>query len=127
MSLREALATRIVEAGERIRVRSALNPILWLCAIVGAPATIAAAAKDRAPDWLITMAFLPVGVACLGFLILLFRDPDKLQSEDFQLQKRSMDILQEKGQPIRMVSYLNDMIENPNPPRIENDRTEADE
>jgi hypothetical protein len=34
MNLKESLAAKVVDAGGKLTVRSALNPILWLCAIV---------------------------------------------------------------------------------------------
>ena len=37
MSKREDLVTRVKEVGGRINVRSGLNPMLWLCAIITMP------------------------------------------------------------------------------------------
>ena len=41
----------------------------------------------------------PVAAAIVGFLFLLIFDRDKLQSEDYQLRKRSLELIEQKGDP----------------------------
>jgi len=97
MALRAAIIAKVMEAGGRLTVRSALNPILWLCAIVSIPcATIYGLIQSR-PVWLAVLAFLPVSAAIFGFLFLLFFDRDKLQSEEYQIRKRSLELIEQKG------------------------------
>ena len=106
-------------AAEKLRVKSALNPALWLCAIVSIPTILAALAlSDKPPIWLIVLAFIPVILATFGYVFLLFVDRDKLQSEDYQLRKQSLELIQEKGQefPVRAASI--DMISNPDKPAL---------
>lgn len=95
---KENIAAKVVETGGKLSVKSALNPILWLCAIITIPSLIAAPFVDETPVWLIILIVAPVITALLGFIFLLLFDRDKLQSEDYQLQKRSMDLIQIKGQ-----------------------------
>jgi hypothetical protein len=60
----------------KLRVKSALNPILWLCGIVVVPGIwMASRQQSGVPTWLIVLIFLPVSVAVLGFLVF---DRDKL-------------------------------------------------
>jgi hypothetical protein len=99
MSLRETVATKVVEAGGRLTVRSALNPILWLCAIVTVPALIAIPFSGSLRSLLTAMAAGPVIAAIFGFLFLLFFDRDKLQSEDYQIRKRTLELIEQKGEP----------------------------
>ena len=87
----------------KLRVKSALNPILWLCGIVVVPVLI----------------FLPVSVAVLGFLVLLVFDRDKLQSEDFQIRKQSLELIQEKGDPVPINATSIDAIANPGRPQLD--------
>lgn len=47
--------------------------------------------------WLIVLAFLPVLTAITGFFILLFVDRDKLQSEDYQIRMRSLEVIEQQG------------------------------
>ena len=49
MSVREAIITKVMEAGRRFTVRSALNPILWLCGIITVPALISFAFMKDPP------------------------------------------------------------------------------
>ena len=107
MSLRESVTSKVIEAGGRLTVRSALNPILWLCAIVTAPALLFAIFLEPIRGYLLALASAPVAAAILGFLFLLVFDRDKLQSEDFQIRKRSLEMMQEKGGPAVPIIDLN--------------------
>ena len=40
MDIRNAIASKAIDAGGRLRVKSALNPMLWLCAIVTIPGLV---------------------------------------------------------------------------------------
>jgi hypothetical protein len=71
---------------ERIRVRSALNPIIWLS--VSVPIISWAAAflfRDQIifASILIAAGCLPILTAVLAYMILLIRNPDRLQSEEY--------------------------------------------
>lgn len=94
------LATKVVESGGKLSVKSALNPILWLCAIICIPSLTTAVFGFNAPTptWLVILIISPVFIALLGFMFLLIFDRDKLQSEEYQLKKRSLELIQEKGQ-----------------------------
>jgi hypothetical protein len=99
VSIKERAITRLAEAGGRLRVRSALNPILWLCLIISLPAITCLPFLAQPPTWYIVLAFAPVFAAIFGFLFLLIYDRDKLQSEDYQIRKRQLEIIEEKGRP----------------------------
>lgn len=100
---RHNLATKIAECGGQISVKSALNPILWLCGIITIPSIIALGINDDPPWWLVLLAFSPVITAIIGFFFLLFFDREKLQSEDYQIKMRSLELIEQKGDsyPIR--------------------------
>jgi len=118
MTDKNILATKVIEAGGKLSVKSALNPMLWLCAIVSIPSLIIAIIGfgKETPSWLIFLIIGPVAIALLGFLFLLIFDRDKLQSEEYQLKKRSLELIQEKGQdePILVDSEKEDLdlVEN---------------
>lgn len=97
VDLREVLSSRITEAGGRLRVRSALNPALWLCAIVAAPSLLVTSYAQNPPNWLGWLVGAPVALACIGYLYLLFYDRDKLQSEDYQIRKKTLELIEQKG------------------------------
>ena len=110
----ERITSSAQEALVRLRVRSALNPVLLACGVVTVPA-IAGALLTSGPTRvaMLTLASLPVLVFCWGFVHFMFRDPDKLQSEDYQIQKRALDLIQEKGGPIIIASASIEAITNP--------------
>lgn len=95
--LKTVTAQRAIESGGRLRVQSALNPVLWLCGLITTPSVLVLAFSKAPPVWLIWLIIAPVAVAIFGFLFLLFFDRDKLQSEDYQLKKRSLELIEQKG------------------------------
>jgi len=101
--MKSNIATRAIEAGEKLTVRSALNPILWLCALVTIPALCISPFLDSPPNWLVLLICAPVLAAILGFLFLLLFDRDKLQSEDYQIKKRTLEIIEQKGDSAPML------------------------
>ena len=89
--LRTQIVRRMADVGGRVRIKSTLNPVLWLCAIVTVPVTgLATFVTEPIADRLLGRARVPpVGLARVGFGASLLRDPDKLQSEEYQIRKRS--------------------------------------
>ena len=127
MNDRESLITKVMDTGGRLRVRSALNPVLWLCAIVTIPCVMAYGWASDKPVWLLVLAFAPVIVALAGFVFLLFVDRDKLQSEEYQIRKQSLELIQQKGDPTAIEAVLAALILKPldsEAPRIEGGDTE---
>ena len=61
--------------------------MLWLCAIVTTPSIAIASCINEPPIWLIVIACVPVVLVSIGFLVLLFFDRGKLQSEVLQMTK----------------------------------------
>lgn len=119
MSLKETITQKVIEAGGRLRVRSALNPILWLCAIITAPAICLFLKWPlNPPQWLIILICAPVFAGVFGFLFLLIFDRDKLQSEDYQIRKRSLELIGEKGHDFLVNPTDIDSITNPERPQI---------
>ena len=98
----------------KLRVRSALNPALWLCGIVFIPcATLASRFDNGTPFWIKALMFGAVGLAAIGFLFLLFFDRDKLQSEEYQLQKQSLALIEEKDYPLAVSQISKLLSRNP--------------
>jgi hypothetical protein len=94
---REGILANIKEAGGRLKVRNALNPILWLCGLVCIPCLIALGWANN-PHWLIPIVLCSVlGTAIFGFLFLLFYDRERLQSEDYMIRSRTLNLIEEKG------------------------------
>jgi hypothetical protein len=116
MSIRDSIVARVMEAGGRLTVRSALNPILWLCLIITVPSLVIARVGEETPSWIIAIACCPVAAAILGFLFLLLFDRDKLQSEDYQIRKRSLELIEQKGDARAVLASSFEAIANPENP-----------
>lgn len=71
--------------------------------------------KSGAPAWYVVIIFIPVVAAFVGFIVLLAIDRDKLQSEEYQLRKQSLELIQEKGQEFPVNPTSIDIIANPEP------------
>ncbi len=97
IDLREGFIRRFTEAGGSLRVRSALNPVLWMCAIVSGPSLIVWSCLNNPPLWLDLIVISPVVLSCFAYLFLLFFDRDKLQSEEYQIRKRTLELIEQKG------------------------------
>ena len=76
------------------------------------------------PIWLVIVALIPLGLSVIGFLYLLFFDRDKLQSEDFQIRKMAMELIEEKGEAFPISPALIERIANPEIQRTEYGREE---
>jgi len=111
--MREDLYSKVVEAGGRLTVKSALNPILWLCGIITIPTLVAGTLYPQLSNWIVAIGCSPVVVALFGFLFLLFVDRDKLQSEDYQIRKRTIELAQQKGDPVPYQIDSHAAIQNP--------------
>lgn len=85
---------------QRLSVKSALNPILWLC-VAATPICLTAGYWMRefpiTMGILIALGSLPILISSFGFLYLLFRNPEKLQSEEFQHRHELSQIIKSKS------------------------------
>ena len=94
---RERTFSKLTEYGGRVRVRNAMNPILWLCGLIAIPCFAILSWHPNPPAIVSTLLYLVVGVAVLAFLYLLFFDRDRLQSEEYLIRNRTLDLIEEKG------------------------------
>jgi hypothetical protein len=91
------------DAAQRLTVKSALNPLLWLCGI-SVPALLAAALSfDRSAtlrEFCAPLVYVALGlvtmVGLVGAGLALFR-PDKLQSEEYRLRQQALLMIQQMG------------------------------
>jgi hypothetical protein len=86
-------------AAKSLIVRSALNPMLWLCAIM-TPTCFYTAYQFKEKETfcaiLIGGGLFPIFCACLYYLILLIKDPSKLQSEEYQIREQALTNINQK-------------------------------
>jgi hypothetical protein len=96
----ELLAKNAGVAGQRLQVRSALNPLLWLTAVT-TPACLYAAFAFRSETaiaiGLLILCAAPV-LATIGIAVFFaVKSPEKLQSEDYQLRHETLQLVQAKA------------------------------
>jgi hypothetical protein len=109
---------------ERIRVRNALNPLLWLS--VTAPILFLPAAwffRDYPVvlSILIFLAGIPVIATIVAYMILLFKNPDRLLSEEYQLRHREIQMRYRRGRKPEVFDAANYPVQyKASLPQIEN-------
>ena len=93
---------------ERIKVQSALNPLLWLCAIA-TPRCFTAAyffirvnAPPGVPWLLVGVGITPIVITCLAFAGFAIFSPERLQSEAYQLQHEALKLIEKSGTPLKI-------------------------
>lgn len=119
VSTKENMFARILDTGGKLKVQSALNPLLWLCALMTTSMLFAA---KLIPDFalvFIVALMLAYALAGLCFLFFMFTSPDRLQSEEYQIRKRSMEIMQQKGDPKPVIASDFEVTENPELPKVQ--------
>jgi hypothetical protein len=103
------LATRV----ETVRVvRTAINPLLWLDFVVGA---LALGAAIWVGDPLVRAGFffllaLTIFVTLVAYFVLLFRDPDRLQSEEYRLRQRALRLVHRRGLSAEALDATRDIV-----------------
>ncbi len=51
-----------------------------------------------------------------GFVFLLFKDRDKLQSEEYQIRKQAIELIEQKGDVSPQILRVIDVVSNPELP-----------
>jgi uncharacterized protein YfkK (UPF0435 family) len=103
-------------AAEKLHVRSALNPALWLCAITTPTCLLFAFMFRDIPEvrgWLLAGGLSPIAIACLSFIGFAIFRPDKLQSEEYQIRHESLQLIQQKSGRIAISPTSIEAIANP--------------
>lgn len=116
--------TRSHSSIERVSVKNALNPILWICGLVSVPAILVLGVMPH-PSWVhVTLALAPVAVALFAFLYFMFLEPDRLQSESYLLRKQALELIEEKGSLAVVEATSIEVISNPDLPALAAPRAE---
>jgi hypothetical protein len=90
-------------------VRTAVDPLLWLVGLIAPCALIAAVFIDDRPARLVLIS-LVVGLVIATFIVYItwmFRDPDRLQSEEYRIKQSALKMLYKKGHSSEIVDVAN--------------------
>jgi hypothetical protein len=98
---------------ETVRViRTAINPLLWLVGIVTPVTLVLAVAVGE--TWtraaLLSLGAFPVVVTIVAYFVFMFRDPDRLQSEEYRLRQRALQMLYRKGASAEVVDAAREIV-----------------
>ena len=107
---------------ETITTRTAINPLLWLVGLT-LPLLLGAAVliPDRAIRFaLIGSAMIPIAYTLVAYSVWMFRDPDRLQSEEFRVRQRALQFLYRKGSSAEIVDLASRET------RLETERSKGD-
>lgn len=93
----------------RISTDSILNPLLWLCGIIEISVIPAAYfSEGDAKVFFCTLAAVPVFFVILAYFIWMFRDPNRLQSESFQLEQQRILHATKEGDVLPMIDQTSE-------------------
>ena len=102
---------------QQVAVKSAVNPSLWACVVISTPLFILA---SKTVGWFsiasFAVALIPVGAFAFSYLYLLFKNPEYLRSEEYQLRMSSMRLLGDKDNPLH--ADAEDIVSVINNPRL---------
>jgi hypothetical protein len=106
----------------RLQVRSALNPLLWLCAIC-TPLTFGLASFTTGfmQVALLAVGSLPILCSCGAYIYWMLKSPDRLHSEDYQLRRQALQMIYEKGARAGVLASSVVAITNPTLPGLPED------
>lgn len=92
-----------------VRVSTSLNPLLWILAPVMPTSWIAAYFFQERPELLyalIALGALPVILSLAAYFIYMFRDPNRLQSQEYLLRHQAMELLYQKDATSEIVDVI---------------------
>ena len=103
----------------RLRLSGALNNCLWLVGITFPAGLFALTKLTGAMQWAVfSVMIIPFAFFGISHLHFTFHDPDKLRSEEYELRKQALELIQEKGGQIPLSDASIEIIANPNYPAL---------
>jgi hypothetical protein len=118
VSVEEVVRSAISRAGV-IRVRNAMNPLLWLSPTSAAICWIAAYMfRDDAilRYGLAGLGALPIVASIVAYFLYFFLDRDRLQSEEFVLRERALQLKYRQGASAEVVDPAREVVRTENLP-----------
>lgn len=112
--LQRISAQALGESGHR---KNALQSIVWGCAVLSSPIICAILYRgivDIIAGIAFTIAAIPPILLVVGFLFFMWKDPDRLQSEGFQLKRQALELIEEKGTAFPVDATSIQRISDPN-------------
>lgn len=78
----------------KVIVKSSVNPLLWLCSVIGISCLIIISTVHVLfiQIFMMVIVFLLVICTLVAYFYFMFNNPDYLRSEEYQLQKQAMQL-----------------------------------
>lgn len=109
MRLAEIIRTGLSRVDTIAVKRTALNPLLWMVGLVTPLALILTSITGDpvVRMGLLAFAAVPILFTMVVYLIWMFRDPDRLQSEEYRVRQQALQYLHKKGESDEIVDVAN--------------------
>ena len=103
----------------RVRVSNALNACLWLCGLIVPSGLIALPfLAGGVQVTILVLIFIPVTLFAFAYIYLMIKDPSKLRSEDYELRRQALEVIQEKGTKSPLLTAAVEAIACPDAKRL---------
>ena len=122
MKLEEIIRTGLSRVDTIAVKRTVLNPALWLVGLITPLSLVLTAIVSNQIVQLILFCFAaaPVIFSFAVYLVFMFRDPDRLQSEEYRVKQQALRYLYKKGGNTEIVDIANQV------PRFETSKSRPD-
>jgi hypothetical protein len=109
IKLEELIRTGLSRVDTIAVKRTVLNPALWLVGLITPLSLVltAIAGDQIARSILFCFAAAPVAFTFIVYLVFMFRDPDRLQSEEYRVRQQALRYLYKKGRSTEIVDIAN--------------------
>lgn len=97
----------------RLKVSSALNPCLWLIGIAIPFGLFTAFFSTGLVQYVaLLIAISPIILFFIAYVYFMLKNPDKLRSEEYELRKIALELIEEKGGSIAIAESSVEAIAN---------------
>jgi len=100
---------------KQISVKSAVNPSLWACVVVSMPLYfLGAYVGGIVSVFLFFVGTIPIASFVISYIYLLFKNPDYLRSEEYQIKAESLKLLGSKDSTLNAsAGHVIEVVTNP--------------
>lgn len=102
---------------QQVAVKAAVNPSLWACLVISLPCIYF---STKTSGWISIVCFatalLPIIAFVFSYIYLLFKNPEYLRSEEYQLRMNSLRLIGDKDNPLHATAETLVSVTNPQLP-----------
>jgi len=122
MKLEEIIRTGLSRVDTIAVKRTAINPALWLVGLITPLSLVLTAIiGDQVARWILFLLRCgPGSFTFVVYVVFMFRDPDRLQSEEYRVRQQALRYLYKKGGSTEIVDIANQVA------RIETSQSRLD-